>query len=402
MSAVVVLGCHRETTTVAPEDEGCVGASCVEEAEAALWEGEDSAAREPLQKLCEDDEDAFSCFRLAELYQEGRGGPKDLAKAATSYESSCELDHHEGCERRYEMAAADGDSAVELDFALKACEGGRSFGCMRAGKILNEGRVGARDKARAAELYEQACGIGDADGCTLAGDLLFDPNGTTLVKARTFTAYNSACVGYSGRGCLQAAICFYDGIGVPPNIDKARSHFKDACELGVADGCHNAKRLATAKDTSADLELTTEAETMAEKGLVARELSCQSTKYGEAGLRATLGALARRRRALNECVKDGDGVAVGIRWSFSKGKITELRSNGKASKREVGCIAKELRKKSAPGIGKCSAVLLLGDPDKADAAYPVKPKTPEPTEATPEKTPANTGRTGKSGVIKVQ
>jgi hypothetical protein len=299
------------------------------------------------------------------------------------------------------MAASEGDSAAELEFSLKACEGGRSLGCMTAGKSLDEGRVGARDKERAAELYEQACGIGAADGCTLAGDLLFDPKGSTLTKARTFTAYNSACVGYSGRGCLQTAICFYDGIGVPPNIDKARSHFTDACELGVEDGCHNAKRLASAKDTSAELELTTEAETMAEKGIVARELSCQSTRYGEAGLRAMLAAVARRRRAINECVKDGDGVAVGIRWSFSKGRISEVRYNGKASKRQVGCIGKELRKKSAPGKGMCSAVLLLGDPDKADAAYPVKPEAPEVAE-TPEKTPASTGRSGKSGVIKVQ
>jgi len=396
--AVVVLGCHKETSKAPAADDGCVGAGCVEEAEAALWEGEESAAREPLERLC-DEADGFSCFRLGELHQEGRGGPKNLLQAAGYFERACEADHHEGCERRHELAALQDDAVAELKYAIEACEGGRSRGCMTAGESLAEGRSGAADEERAAELFEQACGIGDAEGCRKAGDLLYDPKGTTLNKARAVTAYNSACTGYDGHGCLQLAISFYEGVGTPPMLDKAREHFKDACELGVEDGCHNAKRLANAKNTSMSLEMTTTVETMAVKGIVARDFTCRSTKYGEAGMRESLGALVRHRRAINECVRDGDGVAVGIRWTVSKGRIGEVRSNGKASKRYLGCIAKALKKKGAPGSGKCSAVFLLGDPDKADAAYPLKPKVVAPPEPTPER---DQGRTGKSGVIKVE
>ncbi|HGG58091.1 MAG TPA: sel1 repeat family protein, partial [Nannocystis exedens] len=174
VSGVVVLGCHREKTE-APVDDGCMGAGCVEEAEAALWEGEEAAAREPLEKLCDDDNDAFSCFRLAVLHEEGLGGQKDIPKAAHYFERACELDHEEGCERRFELAARQNDTAAELEYAKQACEGGRPLGCMASAAILNEGRAGARDKEQAIELYEKACGVGDADGCAMAGDLLFDP-----------------------------------------------------------------------------------------------------------------------------------------------------------------------------------------------------------------------------------
>ncbi len=376
-----------------------MGAGCIEEAEAALWEGEEEAAREPLERLCDDDDDAFSCFRLAVLHEEGLGGPKDIKKAGRYFERACELDNEEACERRFELAARQADTTAELEFAKKACEGGRPLGCMTSAAILNEGRAGARDKEQAIELYEKACGVGDADGCAMAGDLLFDPNGTTLNKARALTAYGSACVGYSGRGCLQLAVCFYEGIGAPQNIDKARTHFKDACELGVKDGCHNAKRLAGSSSIS--LELTSEAETLTERRIVAREISCLSSQYGESGLRTSLGAIARHRRALNECIKEGKGAAVGIRWTFKNGRIREVRGNGKGSKRYVGCVAKALRKKGAPGSGKCSAVLLLGDPELADAAYPIQPKVEEPAPAAVTTGGKNPGKSGRSGVVRV-
>jgi len=375
-----------------------MGAGCVEEVEAALWEGEEEAALEPLERLCDEDNDAFSCFRLAVLYEEGSGGQKDIRKAAHYFERACELDNEEGCERRFELAARQADTEAELDYAKKACEGGRPLGCMASAAILNEGRVGARDKEQAVELYEKACGVGDADGCAMAGDLLFDPKGTTLDKARALTAYSSACVGYSGRGCLQLAVCFFEGIGAPQNIDKARTHFKDACELGIEDGCHNAKRLA---GSSRSLQLTTQAETMTERRIVARDLSCLSSQYGESGLRSSLGAVARHRRALNECIKDGHGAAVGIRWTFKNGRIREVRGNGKGTKRYVGCVAKALRKKGAPGSGKCSAVLLLGDAELADAAYPIKPKVEEPAPAAAPTGGKNSGRSGRSGVVTV-
>ncbi|MEZ4380676.1 MAG: tetratricopeptide repeat protein [Nannocystaceae bacterium] len=401
--ALVVFGCRGKEDAQAPDDGGCVGAGCVEEAEAALWEGDASKAREPLQALCQEEEEAFSCFRLAELYQKGEGGPKDLDKAATYYERSCRFLYEEGCERRYELAVNDGvgDAEVAAEYAHLACEGGRMKGCMMGGDLA----IKAGDKDKAATFYEDACKQGDAEGCTLAGDLLFDPAGTQFNKARALANYNSACVGYEGRGCLQLALCFYEGIGTPKDVDKARVQFKHACELGVEDGCVNEKILVAAKGDGAVLQLTSESDVVTSGKLEAREVNCRMDKSGQAGLESALGAVARHRRKLNECIKKG-GAPVGLKWHFEKGEIKTVQSNGKGDKRFAGCVAKELRKKGASGKGTCSAILLLGDAAEAAAALPPKeePKpeaAPEPAKGDGAVDPGKiSGRSGKSGLGK--
>ncbi|MCA9662214.1 MAG: sel1 repeat family protein [Myxococcales bacterium] len=399
---LVVFGCHGKEAAKAPDDEGCVGAGCLEEAEAALWEGDASKAREPLQALCED-EDAFSCFRLAELYQKGEGGPKDLDMAATYFERSCRFLYEEGCERRFELAMEEGDDEAAAEYAHLACEGGRMKGCMTGGDLAMK----ADDKEKAATFYEDACKQGDAEGCTRAGDLLYDPNGSQFNKARALANYNSACVGYEGRGCLQLALCFYEGIGTPKDVEKARVQFKHACELGVDDGCVNEKILTAAKGGDAVLQLTSKSDVVKSRGLEARDVSCQMDKSGQAGLEAALGAVARHRRKLNECIKKG-GAPVGIKWRFEKGEIKTVSGNGKGDKRYAGCVAKELRKGGASGKGSCSAILLLGDVREAAAALPPKEPEPKPEDAAPEEPKGDgavdpgkiSGRSGKSGLVK--
>ncbi|MCA9716536.1 MAG: sel1 repeat family protein [Myxococcales bacterium] len=383
--SLAVFACKPKEEVVAPVDDSCRGATCVEEAEAALWEGNAAAAMEPLRKSCEPEDDkgdAISCFNLAGLYYDGKGGEKSIEKSAKYFELACELTHEEACERRYELARKDGvgDDEVAMTYALKACEGGRRLGCMGAAEI-ERARMG-EDKLKAAELYEKACALGEADGCAWAGDLLFnpDPKSNFEYKARALTAYNSACVGYNGHGCLRLALCMYHGIGTNPSVERARDQFKNACELGVEDGCVNQKRIDAAKGGDVTLRLTTERDELVANGVEAHEISCNMDEFGDEGLRGSLAAIARHKGKLNKCLKE-DGAAVGIRWTFEDGRVKEVRGNGKGAKRYVGCVAKALKKKSVPGTGKCSGILLLGDQDVARAALP--PKQPKPDATTP-------------------
>jgi TPR repeat protein len=372
--ALLLVNCHKETT-VAPVEEGCWGATCVEQAEAAMYYGDHAAAREPLAAVCEGG-DGFACHRLAELHQHGRGGAVDLAKAATLYEQACEKEHAEGCERRADLARdGQGGPTVELDFALKACEQQRPLACLRVGEQLATARGVEADIPRATEHYEKACKLGDVDGCVAAGNLLSNPEGPAEAKVRALSAFVAACVGHNGYGCLRAAIAFHNGTGTKPDPVRALAHFTRACEWSNADGCHVAEQLKAADGKPVVLELTSEAEELGHDGLEARSVLCRMDEQGPSALGEVMSSVARYKPALDACAKDG--AALKVSWEFADGKVQDAKLHGWAPKKVATCVSAVLRRARLAPTGACEAVLLLGDKDgamKALAARPVKKK----------------------------
>lgn len=370
------VGCHKEASQAPQEDGECFGARCVEEAEAAMYYSDFEGAREPLAAVCERG-DAFQCFRLAELHHHGKGGPVDLAQAASLYEAACANDNAEGCERRSALAReGHGGPAVELEFAIKACTGGRPLACTQAGQQLDGGRGVERDEVQAIALFEKGCKLGDIDGCTGAGDLLLaNPKGTVETRARGVAAYISGCVGHSGYGCLKAGIAFHEGVGIKRDVEKAAAHFKRACEWGEKDGCHVAQQLAEAEGAPVKLELTTAVAELARGGLEARDFSCRMSKQGLSALNGVLSSFARRKDALDACAKQG--AAIGLSWEFADGKVQEAKIVGKTPSKVGKCVVWALRKVKLGNTGSCEAVLLLGDPEGAAKSLAARPSQQE-------------------------
>ena len=369
---LLLVNCHKEKTT-APVDEGCWGAQCVEQAEAAMYYGDHAAAREPLTAVC-DGGDGFACFRLAELYQHGRGGAVDVAKAADLYAQSCDKEHAEGCERRADLARdGQGGPPVELEFVIKACDQQRPLACIRAGEQLAIGRGIEADHARAVEQYERACRFGDGDGCIAAGELLSDPEGPAEAKVRALSAFVRACTGHRAYGCLRAAVAFHEGIGTQPDPTRAVAHFTRACEWSEPDGCHVLEQLKAADGKPVTLELTTKAEELGRDGLEARSVLCRMDEQGLPALGEVMSSVALYKPALDACAKEG--AAVEISWEFADGRVQQAKTSGRAPKKLATCVAAVLRKAKIEPTGSCEAVLLVGDPDgamKALAARPVK------------------------------
>ncbi|MEZ4448787.1 MAG: tetratricopeptide repeat protein [Nannocystaceae bacterium] len=394
--ALVAASCHKEPPPEAPVDDGCFGARCVEQAEAALWYGDDAGAREPLERTCEDG-DPFGCYRLGELLREGRGGPADPDKAVELYEKACDGDLGEGCERRAVIAAErEEPPKVILDYAQKACDKARPLGCSRAGELYRVGNGVTQDLIRATDLYEKGCFLGDEIGCARTGDLLYDPKGKRETQARALSAYKMGCKGHDGYSCLKAAILFHEGIGTERNLERALYHFVSACELNVEDGCHVQKQLEAAKDQFVDLELKSSAETLEAGGLKAYEITCRMNQQGEKALNDVLASVARRRRALNACAKDG--AAVKVIWKADEGRIQDARVRGKAPPKAAKCVNQVLVKSAMSLTGKCEAVLLLGDPAGAAKSLAARvgapPEAGDPSEASesaPTPEPATTG-----------
>ena len=109
---------------------------------------------------------------------------------------------------------------------------------------------GVEEASKAIELYEKACGLGEVDGCNGAGELLAAPDSPPDAKSRALTAFIKACVGHSGYGCLRAGVAFHDGVGIPADLEKARSHFTRACDFSEQDGCRAAEQLTASSPRS--------------------------------------------------------------------------------------------------------------------------------------------------------
>lgn len=375
MVLLAIAGCHKEPPPTAPSDDSCFGARCVEEAEAAMYYKDYDNAREPLTAVCEKN-DGFQCFRLAELYQQGKGGPVDLAKAAEVYEKSCAADYPEACERRSDLARdGQGTPEIEYEYAVKACTGGRQLACTRAGQQLAAGRGVQSDLVQAIEMFQKGCKLGDIDGCTGAGDLLLLPQSSAEAKARGLTAFINACAGHSGYGCLKAGVAFHDGVGTKRDVTKAEQHFTRACEFQIADGCHVAQQLKDAGGKPVELELTSKVAELAAGGLQAHDLSCRMAAQGEPALSKVIAGVARGKDSLDSCAKDG--AAVGVHWEFEDGKFREVKFIGRTPKKLKQCVAYVLRKKAKYSRnGSCEAVLLLGDSDGAAKALAARLAAP--------------------------
>lgn len=365
------VACRKESTSVAPEeDKTCSGARCVEKAEAAMYYQDYESAREPLEIVCKAG-DGFQCFRLAELYRNGQGGPVDLDRAVSFYEASCNGKHGEGCERRADFAReGHGGPEAEFEFAVKACELQRPVSCMRAGEQVQTGRGAERDDTRAITLFQQGCRFGEAQSCAIAGDLLLDARRPAEDKARGLAAYVSACVGHNGYGCLKAAIAFHEGLGTKRDLERARMHFGKACDFNEQDGCRLEKALMASNGEPVELELTSKAAELDREGLEAKNISCRMSQLGAPALGEVLGAVASAREALDACAKDGAAVAVW--WQSEGGKMRGAKVTDKVAPKLSKCVVAALRRAAVPTDAACDAILLLGDPDGAVKALSVR------------------------------
>ena len=113
-----------------------------------------------------------ACYKLAIMYDDGRGGvKKDDTKAAGLYKKTCDAgnmkacynlgmmyQHGEGVKKSYKKAAG---------LYTTACNRGQVHGCLGLGMLYVKGRGVRQDYNRASELFKAACDKGSDAGCRL-------------------------------------------------------------------------------------------------------------------------------------------------------------------------------------------------------------------------------------------
>jgi TPR repeat protein/membrane associated rhomboid family serine protease len=119
--------------------------------------------------------ESIACTELGELFETGRGVPRDVARAANSYYApACARGMAVACtragrlfERQQELL----DPARAVGMYEAGCRLGQGPSCFSAGAMYAEGRGRPRDAAKALAFYEQACARGLKQVCALVAQL---------------------------------------------------------------------------------------------------------------------------------------------------------------------------------------------------------------------------------------
>jgi TPR repeat protein len=121
--------------------------------------------------------------------------------------------------------------------AEKACGGGDAVACHALGLALRGGLKGARNDARAAELFRKACEGGDMPACNELAQQYSLGEGVAESKAQAAQLLQKACDGDDGVSCYDLANAYRQGLGIAKDPAKAADLQKRACDRGVTEAC---------------------------------------------------------------------------------------------------------------------------------------------------------------------
>jgi uncharacterized protein len=178
----------------------------------------------------------------------GKGTPKDPAKALELYQKACTLKVGKACGYASNMLlTADGarDEKKSRTLRERGCALDDSASCNNLGSAWADGKDGVdrRDFAKARSYWERACKLRDGLGCFNIGNAYRLGEGVKVDMKRALALFQQACDLGEAKGCTELAILHYEGKAVPKNVPKALELLGKACSLGSQIGCKNLQLL---------------------------------------------------------------------------------------------------------------------------------------------------------------
>lgn len=145
-------------------------------------------ARQEAQTKCAAS-DTTACYSLAEFQRTARGGPQDLAAAATNYRKACDARDGRGCAGLAYMTVhgrgVTANIAESRRLYRKACDLGEVSGCAAWGNMAFTGAGGPRDVNGGTRALTEACGRGYEWACSQMRSLgTFDGSDRPLERLR--------------------------------------------------------------------------------------------------------------------------------------------------------------------------------------------------------------------------
>jgi TPR repeat protein len=210
------------------------------EAEARARDAQEAAeqkqALEEAQASCAASK-AEGCVALGRIHLDGRGVPKDRARAAEAFAQACALKSKDGCRFAAEHEQAGRKKLQHLKALcgledLEGCMAGAVLAdeLVKAGELPEPKKMAARD---AVMLLDKACTLGDARACTARG--------LTLVQddpAQALASFSRGCDQNEPTSCWQLGLLLRDAKGAKKkDLARAAEALKKACDAGLQDAC---------------------------------------------------------------------------------------------------------------------------------------------------------------------
>jgi TPR repeat protein len=172
-----------------------------------------------------------------------------LEKAAAAYEAGCKKGNQAAC-AALAVQVQDGrgvprDLARAIDLYEKACAAGVGVGCMNRAFMFMGGVVDDPDDHRGKPWFEMAepalkkqCEGGDLQWCTNLGVLHEDGFiGAGKDPAAAAAVYKKACDQQMGEWCVNLALLEVDGRGVPADQAGGKARLEKTCAAKIPLGC---------------------------------------------------------------------------------------------------------------------------------------------------------------------
>jgi len=206
-------------------------------------------ARQSFSKAC-NTHHAASCYQLAKLVRDAKGGPKDVVRAADLYGIACEeWQEPEACVD-LGLALYDGEGIREdperaVQLLKKACNLEEPIwrACARLADAFAEGKgVDDKSEEKAEELYRKSCDAGFATACVDAGNRVLDARRRKeLPKAAKL--FEKGCKLDARQGCYELAELHKEGKWPDASDEAASEYYQKTCNIDPTRGCYEAAAL---------------------------------------------------------------------------------------------------------------------------------------------------------------
>lgn len=207
-------------------------------------------ALEAVKKGCKN-EGEFSCSILADYYKKGIYIEKNIDKAFSLYQKSCDSNIAFACTNLAELLENKHDKNKAnniIDILQKACDLEDGAGCIFLGFMNERGLEITKDINKAQELYTKGNTLNanscvyndDARACLFLGLSYKKGYGFEIDNKLASTWYNKACSLNNDYACTFLGELYQYGEGVKKDKNKANNYFIKGCILGDPDGCAQA------------------------------------------------------------------------------------------------------------------------------------------------------------------
>lgn len=258
---LAVFGCRNEAAEALLTCAGGNMKACYGEGLAAANAARPryDEARKAWSSSCMSIHDAESCYALAGLVRDAKGGPRDMHRAAELYEIACKGDLKTACVDLGLLLYKDADglkaepakavtllsdACKQVDPATQPKDGPHPMAqaCDALGVAYLEG-VGVeppkKDEDKASQLFDRACDAQYAPGCVSGGNLLAKERQDKKV-ARAAELYEKACKIDARYGCFELAQLHETKAWDGASDDMASMYFQKTCNTDPTRGCFEA------------------------------------------------------------------------------------------------------------------------------------------------------------------